>query len=334
MKWIEAKIVFDHTDIDLAADLISNVFYDLGLQGVVVDDPDIEPEEDWAEDAIGRPAQHGVTGYIHKDSQAESRCKILQQRLLQLKDQLSIVYRISYRELDEQDWAHAWKTYFWPQKVGCRMVVKPTWRNYQAAADDIVIELDPGMAFGTGTHPTTALCINMIEKYLGKGDSFLDVGTGSGILMIAAAKLGAGRLCGVDKDEVAIGIAAENLKLNRVSPQIFHLTTGNLGAQINASYNFIVANIYSHVILELLDDIPRLLTAGGIFVCSGIIRENKNTVLAAMEDLKFEVLETAAKEDWIAIAGRLPAESREQGAESSASEAHGAGRKAQGIRKI
>jgi ribosomal protein L11 methyltransferase len=334
MKWIEAKIVFDHTDNDLAADLISNVFYDLGLQGVVVDDPDIEPEEDWAEDAIGRPAQHAVTGYIHKDRQAESRCKILQKWLLQLKDQMSIVYRISYREIDEQDWAHAWKAYFWPQKVSPHLVVKPTWRNYQAAADDIVIELDPGMAFGTGTHPTTALCINMIEKYLGKGDSFLDVGTGSGILMIAAAKLGAGRLCGVDKDEVAIGIAAENLKLNRVSPQIFHLTTGNLGAQINASYNFIVANIYSHVILELLDDIPRLLTAGGIFVCSGIIRENKNTVLAAMEDLKFEVLETAAKEDWIAIAGRLPAESREQGAESSASEAHGAGRKAQGIRKI
>ena len=312
MKWIEAKIVFDHTDNNLAADLIANVFYDLGLQGVAMDDPDIEPEEDWAEDAIGRPVQHAVTGYIHQGSQTEARCKILQERLRQLRHQLHIVYRISYRELDEQDWAHAWKAYFWPRKIGTRLVVKPTWRDYRAAAGDIVIELDPGMAFGTGTHPTTALCLNMIEKYLGKGDSFLDVGTGSGILMIAAARLGAGRLCGVDKDEVALGVAAENLKLNRVSPQTFHLTAGNLGAQINASFDFIVANLYSHVILKLLDDVPRLLTAGGIFVGSGIIQENKNAVLAAMEKIKFEILETAAEEDWVAIAGRLPSESTDK----------------------
>jgi ribosomal protein L11 methyltransferase len=312
MKWIEAKIIFDHTDNDLAADLISNVFYDLGLQGVVVDDPDIEPEEPWAEDAMGRPAQHAVTGYIHRDSQTEARCKTLQERLQQLKHQLGLSYRISYKELDEQDWAHAWKAYFWPQKIGGRIVVKPTWRDYQAAAGEIVIELDPGMAFGTGTHPTTALCIEMVEKYLSRGDSFLDVGTGSGILMIAAARLGAGRLCGVDKDEVALGIAAENLKLNRVSPQTYHLTGGSLGAQVNASFTFIVANIYSHVILKLLDDVPRLLTAGGIFVGSGIIQENKNAVLAAMEKIKFEILETAAEEDWVAIAGRLPADSTDK----------------------
>jgi ribosomal protein L11 methyltransferase len=313
MKWIEAKIVFDHTDKDLAADLISNVFYDLGLQGVALDDPDIEPEEDWAEDAIGRPAQHAVTGYIHQDNQAEGRCQILQERLQQLKRQLNMAYRISYRELDEQDWAHAWKAYFWPRKIGARLVVKPTWRDYRAAAGEIVIELDPGMAFGTGTHPTTALCLNMIEKYLSRGDSFLDVGTGSGILLIAAAKLGAGPLWGVDKDEVALGVAAENLKLNRIGPQIFHLTAGDLGAQISGLFNFIVANIYSHVILKLLDDIPRLLTAGGIFVGSGIIRENKNVVLAAMEKLKFKILETAAEEDWIAVVGRLPASRKGHG---------------------
>jgi ribosomal protein L11 methyltransferase len=312
MKWIEAKVVFDHTDNVLATDLISNVFYDLGLQGVVVDDPDIEPQEDWAEDAIGRPAQHAVTGYIPDESRTELRCRMLQERLQQLKAQLGIVCQISYRELNEQDWAHAWKAYFWPQKIGARIVVKPTWRDYRAAADDILIELDPGMAFGTGTHPTTALCLNMIEKYLSPGDSLLDVGTGSGILMIAAAKLGAGRLCGVDIDEVALGVAAENLKLNRVRPEMFQLTAAGLGAQTDASFNFIVANIYSHVIVELLEDISRLLACGGIFVSSGIIRQNRDAVLSAMENLRFEILETAEKEDWIAIVGRLPAESKEQ----------------------
>jgi ribosomal protein L11 methyltransferase len=305
MKWIESKIIFDHPDMDLAADLIADVFYNFGLQGVVVEDPDLEPVEDWAEDAIGRPAKHAVIGYFHEDSQAEERCKTLEQKLSQLKENQGFFYRISYKELDEQDWAHAWKAYFWPRKISSHMVVKPTWRDYQAAPDDIVIELDPGMAFGTGTHPTTALCITMIEKYLSTGDSFLDVGTGSGILMIAAAKLGAGRLCGIDKDEVAVEVAAQNLQLNNINPKIFRLTTGNLVSDINESFSFVAANIFSHIILELLQDISRVLTDEGILVCSGIIEENKQTVISAMENIGFEIVETAVKEEWVAIAGRL-----------------------------
>lgn len=312
MRWIEAKIAFDHTDNGLAADLISDVFYDFGLQGVVVEDPGIEPEEDWAEDAVGRPAQHTVSGYFHKDSDADQRCQILEEKVRQLSGRLGFFYRITYKELDEQDWAHAWKAYFWPQKISPHLVVKPTWRDYQADDDEIVIELDPGMAFGTGTHPTTALCMTLIEKYLTPGDSFLDVGTGSGILMIAAAKLGAGRLCGVDKDAVAIEVAGQNLALNQVASRMFRLTTGSLVAEISDSYTFIAANIFSHVILELLKDISRVLRTGGIFVCSGIMAENKNSVLSAMKNLGFIILETAAQEGWVAIAGRLQAKSREQ----------------------
>ena len=197
-------------------------------------------------------------------------------------------------------------------------MVKPTWRDYQVDGDEIVIELDPGMAFGTGTHPTTALCMTLIEKYLTPGESFLDVGTGSGILMIAAAKLGAGRLCGVDKDAVAIEVAGQNLELNQVDPRMFRLTTGSLVAEINDSYTFIAANIFSHVILELLEDISRVLAVGGIFVCSGIIDKHKNSILSAMEDIGFEILEAAAKEDWVAIAGRLQKPCKAQSAKSIA----------------
>ncbi len=112
MKWIEAKVIFDHQDDALAADLISDLFYDFGLQGVVVDDPDLAPEEDWAEDAIGRPTQYAITGYFHKDGQAGERCKTLEEKLTRLKEKLGFFYRISYKELDEQDWAHAWKAFF------------------------------------------------------------------------------------------------------------------------------------------------------------------------------------------------------------------------------
>lgn len=307
MKWIEAKVIFDHQDGALAADLISNLFYDFGLQGVVVDDPDLEPEEDWAEDAVGRPSIFAITGYFHKDGQAEERCKKLAEKLIRLKERLGFFYRIHYKELDDQDWAHAWKAYFWPQKVSPHMVVKPTWRGYSAASDDIVIELDPGMAFGTGTHPTTALCLNMIERHLSKGDSFLDVGTGSGILMIAAAKLGAARLCGIDKDEVAVEVAAQNLELNNVNPHIFRLTAGNLVTDINETFTFVAANIFTHVILELLQDICRVLTEEGVLVCSGIIAENMQSVIAALENIGFEILETATEADWVAITGRRTA---------------------------
>ncbi len=305
MKWIEAKVSFDHSDNILAADLISDVFYDFGLQGVVVDDPGLEPEEDWAEDAVARPTQHAVTGYFHKDNQTDRRCETLKTRLVQLKEKLGFFYHISYKELDEQDWAHAWKAYFWPQKIGSRIAIKPTWRKYQAAADDIVIELDPGMAFGTGTHPTTALCISMIETHLRRGDSFLDVGTGSGILMIAAAKLGAGRLCGIDKDEVAVEVAGNNLTLNRIDPDRYRLIAGNLFSEINESYRFVVANIFTHVILKLLQDIKAVLEEGGILVCSGIILDNQQSLISEMERIGFEMLNREIKEEWVALAGRL-----------------------------
>jgi ribosomal protein L11 methyltransferase len=313
MKWIEAKVVFEHPNVDLATDLISDIFYEFGLQGVVVEDPDVEPEEDWAEDAIGQSSHHAVTGYFHKDGQCKNRCKILEDKLGRLKEALDLFCRISYKELDEEDWAQSWKAFFWPRKISQHVVVKPTWRDYAADRDDIVIELDPGMAFGTGTHPTTALCVTLIEKYLRQGDSFLDVGTGSGILMIAAAKLGAERLCGVDKDAVAIDVAEKNLMLNAVSPQKIKLCPGHLLDCINAKYNFIVANIFTHVVLELLESISRVLENRGIFVCSGIIERNKNLVMATMRNSGFNILEVAAREEWVAIAGRWLAGRPEQG---------------------
>jgi ribosomal protein L11 methyltransferase len=184
-------------------------------------------------------------------------------------------------------------------------VVKPTWCKYRTGADDIVVELDPGMAFGTGTHPTTALCIKMIEKHLRRGDSFLDVGTGSGILMIAAARLGAGKLCGIDKDEVAVEVAGKNLKLNRIDPNCYRLAAGDLVAEINGPFQFVVANIFSHVILELLQDIKGVLEAEGMLVCSGIIAENQQSVISEMERIGFEILDKEIEEEWVAIAGRL-----------------------------
>ena len=305
MKWIEAKVVFDAEDHHLAVELISNLFFEFDLHGVAEEDPTLEPVEDWAEDSIGRADQHAIVGYFPKDRLVKKRCKLLEKRLAVLKDNSAFFYRVSYKELAEEDWAEAWKSFFTPQKIGRKIVVKPTWCEYGSDEDDIVLELDPGMAFGTGTHPTTVLCIHLIEDYLSRGDSFLDVGTGSGILMIAAALLGAGFVCGLDKDHVAIDVAAANLRLNELDSRHYSLNSGNLLEGVKEKYNFIVANIFTHVILELLPDLHRALAKGGIFVCSGMFEKNKNLVVTEMQNEGFEILEIRRKEEWSAIAGRF-----------------------------
>ena len=309
MKWIEVKVVFnqpetDPADRDLAADLISDIFYDFGLQGVVVEDPALDPEEEWAEDAIGRPADNAVSAYLPEDSQLENRCRMLENKLLLLKAKSGLVSRVSYLERDDEDWANAWKAYFWPHRIGHRLVVKPTWREYKTGGDDLVIELDPGMAFGTGTHPTTALCAAMIEKYLKKGDRFLDVGTGSGILMIAAARLGADWVCGIDKDETAVTVAEANLKQNSIPSGRYQLKTAALVDETRQNYDIIAANIFTHVILDLLTDIKRVLSPGGIFICSGIVEKNEGQVTKALGKFGFGIVETAHEEEWVAIASR------------------------------
>jgi ribosomal protein L11 methyltransferase len=304
MKWIEVKVIFDAEDIHLVGELISNLFFEFDLQGVAEEDPTVEPTDGWAEDSIGRPDRHAVIGYFPKDRKVKKRCRVMEKKLALLKENSAILYRVSYKELAEEDWAEAWKAFFTAQKIGRKIVVKPTWCEYGADPDDIVLELDPGMAFGTGTHPTTALCVNLIEDYLNRGSSFLDIGTGSGILMISAAKLGAGLICGVDKDTVAVDVAAGNLKLNGFDSQSYSLSTGNLLEGIKAKYDFIVANIFTHVILELLDDLHRVLAQDGIFVCSGMFEKNKNLVVAKMKNMGFEILEIREREEWSAIAGR------------------------------
>ncbi len=304
MHYIETKVTFDHTEPELAADLIAGAFFELDLQGVVIEDPGLDPEEDWAEDAVARPDAHAVIGYFPQDARVEARCRKLEVEVGRLAEQIGFIHRTRFRQLDEQNWAESWKAFFWPQKIGARVVVKPSWRDYAAGPGDIVLELDPGMAFGTGTHPTTALCVALIETYLREGAAFLDIGTGSGILMAAAAKLGARLVCGGDRDETAVRIAAANIERNGIAADRRCLAQGLLAEPFRRRFDVVAANILTHVIVELLEDVPRLLVPGGVFICSGIILEGRDRVTAKMGDLGLVVLETREREGWVAIACR------------------------------
>lgn len=304
MKWIETKVIFDSKDKQLAVDLISNLFYDLDLKGVVIETPEIESVEDWGSDAI-MPEEYAVIGYLPCDDKLEKSRKFVEENLSRLEKTNGIECKIIYSDMNEEDWAQTWKTYFRPEKITANIVVKPTWREYTREHDEIILEIDPGMAFGTGTHPTTRMCITMIEKYLKRNDAFLDIGTGSGILMIAAAKLGAIKVWGTDDDNVAVDTACKNLIQNRISELSFKILAADLVDQITEQFDLVAANLTTKTILILLENVRRVLVQDGIFVCSGILETDKDQVLKKMKDLGFERVEILVKEEWTAIACRL-----------------------------
>jgi ribosomal protein L11 methyltransferase len=304
MKWIEVTVSFDFEDKQLATDLIADIFYEQGITGLVVEEPDIEHPEDWGNDAI-MPDHYSVIGYLFHDKQSEKQLEIIEKNLAKLEKKNGMICKIVCSDVDESDWADQWKAHFRPEKITENILVKPTWKEYVGNHDGIILEIDPGMAFGTGIHPTTRMCIAMIEKYLKPGNSFLDVGTGSGILMVAAAKLGAGKVWGTDNDEVAVNVACKNLIQNRITTTTFTVITGDLLEKVETRFDVVSANITSTSVLLLLDDIKNVLVKNSIFICSGIIEEDKNKVIQKLENLDFEVIEILTKETWVSIASIL-----------------------------
>jgi len=304
MKWIEAKVEFDFTETEMAVDVIAGIFYDLGLKGVVIDDPGLVPVEDWGEEPVELPEYPAVTGFLPVGSESRARCNYLQLQLEKVSERHSIVTRLGLREIDDEDWAESWKAFFKPVWISGDMVIKPSWETVSAKPDTVVIDIDPGMAFGTGGHPTTILCLRLIREHLKRGDAFLDVGTGSGILAIGAAKLGAGSICAIDVDETAVTIAADNFLRNAITRDRCSLIRGHLGAAIRGQFDLVAANILTDVILELLDELQRVSKPAGIFISSGIIPQHKEQVLAALQDHQFDILSLDTLENWVGIAAR------------------------------
>ncbi len=204
--------------------------------------------------------------------------------------------------VDEEEWSTAWKKYYHPIRVGERLVVVPAWEKYDAKPTDIIVRMDPGMAFGTGTHETTRLVCGLIEKYLVPGQRMLDVGTGSGILAICASKLGAGECFAYDIDPVAVRVAEENCKDNDCT----NITCGvsDLLASVDTAgglYDFAVANIVADIIIRMAPDIGAYLKKGAYLITSGIIERYAEGVREAMSAHGFELVEEAMESDWVAM---------------------------------
>ena len=312
MNWIEVTI---KTTTE-AVEAITNILDNERTGGVIIEDPkdflfQKKNELDWdyvEEEVFNKSGQEGVLikTYISEERNVMEVIENIKQKVLGLKEFGIDIGEgsVSLGQVKEEDWANEWKKYYKPTKVGQKIVVKPTWENYEAQEGDLIIELDPGMAFGTGTHETTSMCIRELEKYVDSTKRVFDIGCGSGILAIAAAKLGAKEVVAGDLDEVAVKVSKENCELNDVSDKVI-VKHGSLFEVVEGKADVIVANIIADIIKILAKDVSKFLTEDGVFISSGIILAKIDEVVEALEENGFEIVEIIKLGEWSAIVSKL-----------------------------
>jgi ribosomal protein L11 methyltransferase len=310
MKWSEISILTTNE----AVEPISNILHEAGASGVVIEDPlelVKEREDQFGEIYQLNPDDYPEEGVIIKAYLPVN--SFLGETVDEIKEAINnlIIYnidiglnKVSISEVNEEEWATAWKKYYNPVKISEKFTIVPTWEDYTPVnTDELIIELDPGMAFGTGTHPTTVMCIQALERTVQPGDRVVDVGTGSGVLSIAAAKLGAAKVDAMDLDDVAVQVAKLNIKLNKVQ-DVAAVSQNNLLDGVADGADIVVANILAEVILRFSDDAGKIVKNGGYFITSGIIQQKKEVVKDAMINAGFSIEEIITMEDWVAIIGK------------------------------
>ena len=285
MKWAEIRV--DTTA--QAQEAVSNLMTESGCGGTV----------------IQGEAPVSVMCYLPVDDRLEDR-------LLKIKEGLNKLTEfgiepgssdVTVRYAEDQDWAETWKQYFHTTRVGKRFVIKPSWEEYQPQPDDVVIEIDPGMAFGTGYHPTTQLCLLMLEKYMKPRKTVVDFGTGSGILAIAAAKMRASLVIAFDMDPVAVQAARENVVRNDVQ-EVMEVHQADNPRFINLQADMVIANLIADIIMTNAEAIADVLRTGGALIASGVIKERQLEVEQSLRNVGMEIVETPTEGEWVAIVAR------------------------------
>ncbi|RXE57877.1 50S ribosomal protein L11 methyltransferase [Acetivibrio mesophilus] len=305
MKWIEIRI----KTTEEAYDAISYMLTSIGAGGVAIEDPnDIRREAlkpnslDYADDEFLNSLGEDVIikAYFPGETNISELVSLIKEKLDFIGGFLNVGEGYcGYSEMDEEDWSTSWKKYYKPFHLTDRLVVKPSWENYDNKEDEIIIEMNPGMAFGTGTHETTKMCATLLDKYVKDGDRVIDVGCGTGILSIIASKLGAAEITAVDIDEVAVKVTKENLEINRVD-NVFAFK-GVLDDISKEKRDIVVANIIASVIIDISSSIPYYLKKDGFLIASGIIQERKQEVLDECLKKGFKCEEIIELGEWVAI---------------------------------
>lgn len=310
MQWSEVQI----TTTPEAEEAVVNLFYEAGAEGVAIESIENlvvledDPTVNYIDESLLEmdPGETIIRGYFSEDTCDECIHKLLTgiKKLPEYginpgESELSIT------EVDDEDWANSWKQYYKPTKIGKDIVIKPTWEEYEAEANEIIINMDPGMAFGTGIHETTKLCVSKLEEYVHQGDVVFDIGCGTGILSIVAVELGAQNAIAVDLDSVAVRVANENVERNGEKDRI-EVRQGNLMETIGdgETADIVVANILAEAIIEMAESVPKTLNHKGVFIASGIISERLEAVVEVLQT-NFTILDIEQMGEWRCITAQL-----------------------------
>ena len=317
MDWLELHIDTTHTGLEPVETMLSA----LGIDGVVIDDETefhdfLESNRqywDYVDENL-EASMHGksrVTFYLPADETGFAQMGEVRLALEDLKARRSDcgTLLLSLENLRDEDWENNWKQYYKPMEIGQRLLVIPQWEQVDPG-QRVPLILDPGLTFGTGSHATTRLCLTALENTVAQGDRVLDLGCGSGILSIAALRLGASQALAVDIDDKCLDVAYENAALNGIGKDRYTvrvgdvLSDGSLRRELEGSYDIVVANIVADVIIALAPLVPSMLRPGGTFLCSGIIDDRAEEVRAALEAAGWTVLETQSADGWFAYTCR------------------------------
>ena len=307
--WIEVSVITKSE----ALEPISGIFYGLGCPNVAIEDPQDLLSRDqgpltWDFADINILEHKGkvavVKGYFSEEDNIDDVIAYVKERVEELKESGLDVGEgtVEAEKMFEEDWANNWKKYYKPIKIGEKIVIKPIWEEYEPTGEEMVVELDPGMAFGTGDHETTRMCVQALDKYVKADTTVFDIGTGSGILALVASKLGAKHVVGVDLDPVAVDSAKENVGFNNLDN--IEILEGNLLDVVEGKADIVVANIIAEIICILTADVKKALNEGGLFITSGIIHDRVEMVTDKLKECGFEVMEINKDGEWNCIVAK------------------------------
>ena len=301
MNWIKVKIDYFSNTLEETKSKLINMFEEIGIKQIEVIDYFSDNSLDYNINFKKQSEIWSIIGYIVNNRFSKLKLNIISDKLKEFSlDDEEFMYEIYTSECSDDDWKDEWKKYFHTVNITDTIIIKPSWDDYEASEGETVIEIDPGMAFGTGTHETTALCVEFLEKYVPGKKKLLDIGCGSGILMLIGKRLGAEKVVGIDIDSNVKDVVIENFEKNNIKDN-YEIIIGDLVEDINEKYDLVVSNILVDVLTELLENIEKTLEKGATVIFSGIIKDKEEEFLRKTKEHNLVEIDRNEKNNWVSL---------------------------------